>query len=370
MSNQTATKILIIEDDDAIRSNLSELLATQEFVIVAADNGKQGVELALQTLPNLILCDVMLPELDGYGVLAELREHPQTATIPLIFLTALGEKADTRRGMELGADDYLTKPCTAEELLRAISVRLNKQATLEKQQSQKLEELRSSITLSLPHELRTPLNSILGFTEILLNQSEYIDVAETQEMLVGIKTAGNQLFRLIQNFLLYAELELQAANPDAHSLSSQKEISYPKVIITAVGHQQGKQAQRQQDLTLQLQDASVSIPTTLLKKMIEEVVSNAFKFSAEGTPVKISSKVEDDYFVVTVEDQGKGISAEQIAQIGAYRQFERKLYEQQGTGLGLTIAKRIAQLHDGSLTIDSELEKGTTVTISLPMAWD
>jgi two-component system sensor histidine kinase/response regulator len=370
MSNQTATKILIVEDDDAIRSNLSELLETQDFEVVSADNGKQGVELALETLPNLILCDVMLPKLDGYGVLAKLRENPQTATIPLIFLTALGEKADTRRGMELGADDYLTKPCTAEELLRAVSVRLNKQAIIEKQQSQKLEELRSSITLSLPHELRTPLNSILGFTELLLNQSEYLDVAETQEMLTGIQTAGNQLFRLIQNFLLYAELELQATNPNTNSLSSQQDISYPKVIITAVGIQQAKHAQRQKDLTIQLQDASVNLSTTLLKKMIEEVVSNAFKFSPQGTPVKISSYVEDDRFIVTVQDQGKGINAEQVAQIGAYMQFERKLYEQQGTGLGLTIAKRIVELHGGNLTIDSQLEKGTTVMISLPITWD
>src|SRR4028119_2356767 len=156
-------KILIIEDEETVRSNILELLEIEGFNAIAAENGAIGVQLALFHLPDLIICDVMMPEIDGHGVLTALRQNPVTATIPFIFLTARVDKADLREGMSLGADDYLTKPVRSKELLRAIATRLEKQAAIESFQARKLDELRSNITLSLPHELRTPLNGIIGF---------------------------------------------------------------------------------------------------------------------------------------------------------------------------------------------------------------
>ncbi len=370
MNQEKSVKLLVIEDNEAIRCNIVELLEAENFQVVTATNGRQGIELAIQELPSLILCDVMMPKLNGYGVLTQLRENEQTATIPLIFLTALEDKVNTRQGMELGADDYLTKPFTAKELLRAIHIRLNRHAQIEQEQSQKLEDLRSSITLSLPHELRTPLNSILGFTELLLEQSEYLNTVETREMLLGIQTSGKQLFRIIQNFLLYAELEIQAVHPKANAYKSCQQISYPKTIITAVCMQQAKYAQRQEDLRIELQDAAIKIATNLLKKMAEEIVFNAFNFSQPQTPVSISSEVIGDNFVLSVVNQGKGMTTAQIKQVGAYMQFERKMYEQQGAGLGLTIAKRIAQIHGGKLQIESKLGEETKVSVILPVAKD
>jgi len=123
-------KILVIEDDESIRENILELLEEQEFKAIGAENGLIGIDLAQKNLPDLILCDVMMPEIDGYGVLEALRKDPLTAVIPLIFLTALADRNDTRKGMELGADDYITKPCTPSELLKAISARLAKQSAI------------------------------------------------------------------------------------------------------------------------------------------------------------------------------------------------------------------------------------------------
>ncbi|MBF2068704.1 EAL domain-containing response regulator [Fischerella thermalis] len=124
------TKILVIEDENSVRENLVELLEAEDFEAIDAANGKLGINLALTEVPDLILCDLMMPELDGYGVLTTLRQEPLTATIPFIFLTAKATKTDFRQGMELGADDYLTKPFTRAELLSAIDGRLKKQATL------------------------------------------------------------------------------------------------------------------------------------------------------------------------------------------------------------------------------------------------
>lgn len=118
--------ILIIEDEPEMRRNLATILRLEKFNPLAAENGRQGVETALRDKPDLILCDVMMPELDGYGVLSELRAQAATEATPFIFLTAKGEKLDVRAGMNLGADDYLTKPVAKADLLAAISSRLKR----------------------------------------------------------------------------------------------------------------------------------------------------------------------------------------------------------------------------------------------------
>lgn len=120
--------VLIIEDHADMRRNIATILEMENFNVVTACDGREGVEEARRSRPDMILCDVMMPELDGYGVLAELRKDPVSASTPFIFLTAKGERRDVRAGMNLGADDYLTKPVTASDLLAAIDARLQRLA--------------------------------------------------------------------------------------------------------------------------------------------------------------------------------------------------------------------------------------------------
>ncbi|CAN5386096.1 response regulator [soil metagenome] len=119
-------KILLIEDNAAVRENTAEILSLANYEVTTATNGKEGAELAQKIVPDLIVCDIMMPELDGYGVLHILSKKPETAAIPFIFLTAKAEKQDIRKGMNLGADDYLTKPFDDTELLNAIEIRMKK----------------------------------------------------------------------------------------------------------------------------------------------------------------------------------------------------------------------------------------------------
>lgn len=146
-------KILVIEDEFLIRENLLERLGAEGFDTVGAENGLDGVKLALADRPDLIICDVMMPELDGYDVLRTLRQNPNTAAIPFIFLTAKADKAALRQGMELGADDYLTKPFTKTELLGAIATRLEKHAIVAQHFEEELVSFVQSITDALPEEL-------------------------------------------------------------------------------------------------------------------------------------------------------------------------------------------------------------------------
>jgi CRP-like cAMP-binding protein/CheY-like chemotaxis protein len=139
-------KILIIEDNTDIRENVVEILELAGYTVFESDNGKTGVELAVKNLPDVILCDIMMPELDGYGVLYMLNKNPETATIPFIFLTAKAERIDQRKGMEMGADDYLTKPFDDMELLSAIESRLRKKSAQQSFYSQSLESLNSIVS--------------------------------------------------------------------------------------------------------------------------------------------------------------------------------------------------------------------------------
>ena len=117
-------KILVIEDEPQMRKNMQLILKREGFAVVTAENGSEGITLAKRELPDLILCDVMMPEVDGYGVLGALRAERATETIPFIFLTAKGDKSDVRSGMNLGADDYLTKPVAIDDLLATVNARL------------------------------------------------------------------------------------------------------------------------------------------------------------------------------------------------------------------------------------------------------
>jgi signal transduction histidine kinase len=310
----------------------------------------------------------MMPELDGYGVLTALRQHRETAKIPLIFLSAKADKADIRQGMKLGAEDYLTKPFTIEELAQAISTQIEKREIIERESQSKLKELRSNITQALPHELRTPLQGILGGLDILIAENEAMSSPERLEMLGHVNDSAQRLARIIQNFLLYAEIEIMAFDPErVQELQSCSSVS-PKSLLTALAIQKAQQAGREADLHLNLQDASIAISEKYLHKIAEPIIDNAFKFSPVGSSAIVESTFRENTFILSVLNKGQGMTAEQISKVGGYMQFERKLYEQQGTGLGLIIAKRLTELHGGKLTIDSIPGEETRVDIALPIA--
>ena len=363
------TKILVIEDETSIRENILELLKAEGYNALAAENGQIGLQLATEQLPDLIISDARMPKLDGYGVLTALRSNAVTATIPFIFLTAKAAKTDLRQGMELGADDYLAKPFTRGELLRAIATRLEKQAAVNRQSQQQLNNLRTNITLTLPHELHTPLNGILCGSQLLIDEANDLEPQEILEIAGDIRTSAERLSKLVHNFLLYAQLELIGTDPEQiEALRQNSRTDSAKNAIIDAATQKAKQAGREMDLVLDLQDAAVSISQKKLQKIVEELVDNACKFSYPKSKIHVASKYENSTFVLFITDYGKGMTAEQIATMGAYMRFERKLSSQQGPGLGLLIAKHLIELHGGELEVDSIPQEKTIVRVALPIA--
>ncbi len=192
------TLILIVEDVESLREEIVAILGYEGFTVMAAENGLVGVQLAKQHLPNLILCDVMMPELDGYGTLAVLRADPITSTIPFIFLTALADKVDIRHGMELGADDYLSKPFTNEELLAAITTRLAKYATIHQRYDHEIKQVEAKLEYLAHHDQLTNLPNRVQFHDYL---KESILLAQAVDKPLALIFLDIDQFSIINNTL-------------------------------------------------------------------------------------------------------------------------------------------------------------------------
>ncbi|MDX2255481.1 MAG: response regulator [Pseudanabaenaceae cyanobacterium bins.39] len=355
------TRILIIEDEDLIRDSLEDLLISEGFDVLTADDGKEGIAIAQNYLPDLIICDVMMPVLNGYEVLQQIRQNKLLNPTPFLFLTSMVDRTSNRRGMNLGADDYLEKPCTKNELLSAIATRLNKQKEVEQRIEEKMNILRSSITLALPHEFQTPLSGIMGLSDLMMEQSQDLMADDIYEYAQGIYNSAQRLHRLIQNYLLYSKITVwrSQSNPQFDSICSYASQAF----ICDLVNYKAKHYNRLNDVELDIQEAELLISTDNLSKIIEELLDNAFKYSVIGSKVRICTTFKDKKWTFTIEDHGRGMSSEQISLIGAYMQFDRQVYEQQGIGLGLSIVKGLVDLHHGCLEIDSQANIGTKISV-------
>ena len=358
--------ILVIDDEPPLRQLICTALRGKGFKVVEAGGGAAGVQLAREQLPDLILCDVMMPKMDGFATLAALRQEVTTSAIPCILMTGRPDSAGMRHGMSLGADDYLPKPFTIEELYAAVNARLKKQQTIKQLAEKKLADLRSNISLALPHELFTPLSGIIGFAEIISTDAAGLDPDDVTEIGKAILASAKRLHRSVENFLIYAQIELLTADAAKVSALRQSQTAFTRDILENTALAQAQATERRNGLELDLAAGSAAILEEYLKKIATELLENAFKFSEPGTPVTLRSAMTEKQYRFSVADRGRGMTPDQIANIGAYMQFERKMYEQQGSGLGLTIAKRLAELHGGSLTIQSTPGEGTTVTVVIP----
>ena len=360
--------ILVIEDEEGLWKSIAEIFEYEDIAFMVAQNGCIGVQLARESVPDLILCDIMMPDMDGYSVLRELRGDALTTYIPFVFLTAKADRSSLRYGMNLGADDYLTKPFTSDELLTAIKTGLEKKASLEREYSDEANHLRQTLVHSLPHELRTPLSGILGGAEILLIDAASSGNEELTSTAQMILESGKRLQRLIENYLFYAQLQIIRFDKDRLKVLQQGSTEAPGALISDLAGAKAAMVDRRGDLRINVSDEIVFISAENLKKIVDEILDNAFKFSKLGFPVNVWTEHKDHTYILNISDSGCGMSVDQVKNVAVFMQFERKLHEQQGSGLGLAIAHQLVDLHRGEFLIQSAPEHGTTVSMTLPAA--
>ncbi len=353
-------KILVIEDSATTRQLIIQSLV-DEYEVIEAYDGLNGTELALQTLPDLIICDISMPNRDGFGVLDALQENEATSSIPFIFLTAFNDQNTMRRGMNLGADDFLIKPFTLQELKTAVQTRLFKKALRDTTFKREIDALRTNITTSLPHELRTAVMVIEGYTQLMKENPNQEPVEQHNEMLDMISQYASRLYQLSERFLWYTR---------SHTMSGEEITIQPTLncdnLIEETAYKIAAQYKRTGDLHLTLEGEGTRLTEESFQCIVTELIDNAFKFSLAGRPVTIHTTMQNGHYLFSIVDRGCGMESHQIKQIGGFMQFDRIRYEQQGTGLGLATAKKLTEIAGGVFDITSIVDKGTAISLQLP----
>lgn len=354
--------ILIIDDDETVLRLLEDALTHKRYAVSTANTGIMGLALAREVQPALILCDIGLPDVDGYNVLMQLRSDATTTLIPIVFLTASTDRESMRRAMALGAEDFLTKPFTMRELHEVVRTQLNKQQARRHRFEATLAELRDNISTALPHEIRTSIMVVQGYTDLLM--ADHSPDSTTYEMLQTISRHTERMSRLAEKFLWYVRSNWPLSAREITLVTP-----FAGELLCNIAAETASRMGREDDLRLAVDDQSVKAPSEHLERLYIEVIDNAFKFSAPGTQVTIRAGCEAGRYHIGIHDTGRGMAPEQIASMGAFMQFERQQYEQQGTGLGLIIASQLVANVGGDFMLASDGPGlGTQVDIWLPTA--
>jgi two-component system, sensor histidine kinase and response regulator len=364
------THILLI-DDDKMHCELSRIwLERKGFQVSVAYDGLEGVRIALATLPDLIVCDADMPEMDGFTALAELRQYQEAATIPFIFLTARATRTAMRQGMDLGADDYLTKPSTRDELISAVESRLNRRDVIASSFQQEAKALQGKLARLVTHELRTPLINFEFVRQIINRQIEHLDQAQIKELLASLNSSSDRLTHIVDQMVYITQCD--TGNLSAERLHTDGEpVAIDSILNSSIAL--GRRfAVSNKDMAIVVNRDSESAIITVghspsLKHMFAEIIANALNYSPEDSPVEIRVQSGDSTIEIRVIDNGCGMSAvQQRNALRSFEQIDRDQHEQQGLGLGLSLAKRIIEIHGGTLRIQSQQGQGTCVIVLLP----
>jgi len=368
-------KILIIDDEFEILDNIAENLELADYDVLTATNGWAGIELAQQQQPHLILCDIMMPGLDGYGVLLELRSHAVTSHIPFIFLSARADLPNIRKGMNLGADDYITKPFRHHELLEAVTTRLNRHTSLDEQYQYYIDELTNALEnermesglklrlLSMiSHDMRSGLSSILSSEQLLRNYYDQMTVEQRDTYFNRVERNVQLLLNLLDELLDYGQVaagkaQLEPVAVDMGALCQQ--------IVAELQDNDNKIHRIFCAQTPQI-DYTITGDRKYLQRILTNLLTNAIKYSPEHSDIQVTLERSAETLRIKVTDQGIGIPEETIPYLFDLYHRARNVGSRSGKGLGLAIVKQAVDLHGGSIQVESSLNRGTTFTVELP----
>lgn len=346
-------KILVIEDEQDIRDSIQEIVEMAGYAVTSTANGTAGLKELMHNPFDLIICDIMMPEMDGFSLLTALKKDPSFVT-PFIFLTAKVQSNDLRTGMNLGADDYLHKPFKSKDLLSAIETRLSKHEKLNQLQNQKAALLEKTIELMVGHEFKTPMNGIINFNTLIAENAISLNNEKLQSLCSYLHISADRLLTTYDKINTYYTLQKalhlheipEMGAPDPHHIID---------VIKSVLHKYD----RVKDL-----DYTEPKPPIFFSKLIhtaaKELIENACKFSEKGTPINIHIFEDASGKSIRVTNHTMHTTAAALNKYRLFEQHHRDVAEQQGLGIGLAITKLIASIHKGSIAFD-EVENETSV---------
>jgi signal transduction histidine kinase len=368
--NEELITILVVDDEPAIRLGLAATIKRHGYSVVVADDGTDGLAKAGKYLPDLIISDVMMPNLGGFEMRMQMNNDPKLASIPFIFLTARTEAEDRVMGIRAGADDYVSKPFETEELLARIDAvlrRVRRERERGKEEAEQsaqgeMDKLRREILQNFRHELRTPMGNIVMALEMAVN-NRYDDPAEQSEFIKIALSSVDRMESLVSDIILLSDID-------------QKDINTVRQMIDVNHHILGpveKRLQRYQSKELEfIHDIQVQTPITAPRREFSHalvcLMDNAFRFSPQHGKVTLTVRSSGNGgAIIGVEDEGPGIPVELREKVFErfYQISQGDNREYQGLGVGLTVARAVFESLGGMVNI-AESEKGCRVYVILP----
>jgi two-component system sensor histidine kinase/response regulator len=353
------SKILLVDDELNLRETISELLCYQNYDIKMASNGQEALDLLEYWIPDLIICDIMMPVMDGNILHGIIKEIHSLNSIPFIFLTAKKENNLMRKCLLDGADDFISKPFKIKELTSIIESKIERFEKIKNTHN----NLYPGKNIYFSHEINTPLNGILGPIEILMENEVNLDKKEILAFYESIKISGDRLNRTMQNIILYQNLKNNSVEFNDNSSS--------EILSTFLNTKEKKfkiyEGQKKR-IRFRIDKATIKISQKHLQFIFFELIDNALKFSSDKKIIIVSGEqFNKEYYELVIKDFGIGLSQQELNKIGAAQQFNREEREQQGLGLGLFLSKILIKKSNGVFTIVSKENEGTSIKIFLPL---
>jgi CheY-like chemotaxis protein len=351
---------MIVEDDNDIREDLKSLFELENYQVISSTDGRDALEKLAGNYPDLIVSDIMMPFVDGFELYEKVRTDFADRQIPFIFLSAKNDAASIRKGMNLGAEDYLTKPFSFDDLLNAVKIRIEKNMIYK----DKLDLIKQQISKYVPHELRTPFVSILGFSGMILSEINNLNKSEIYDMVDKINFSGKKLLNRIEKFLGIIELEsLAEGKMDERLLCASIETN----IINSIMNNNYLLIESNNLFRIEIESQLVKIPQVYLNTVLNETLENAVKYSKPSSEIIVKGNCSNDVYNIVVTNYGVGMSSMELKEIDVFQQFGRDENERTGNGLGLILAKKITETFNGQFKIESTKNKFTSVFIDFPL---
>lgn len=351
--------IMVIDDDPSILGIYSTALRMAGHRVATADSAESALNLVEREIPDLILSDINMPGLNGMAFLQEVRKHPNLQDTQIILMTGNNPMGNSRRAMNQGADDFLSKPIKLEELYACVSARLKRAEINRRLRRELMADLRQKLGSTLPHEFLTPLAGILGLAEIMREEIETMPRDEIKGFVLDIERSGLRLHRTLRNYLWILEADRWPDLKPAVTPPNRAAYLVDLAVQTVL-----RRHERPLHLERYFGEAGVLyVEETAFEIIAEELISNALQFSEKGRPISLSLSGRQ----LRVKDEGRGLTPDQVEAIGAFQQFDRKEMEQQGLGLGLALVKQLCEAMGATLEIASQYGKGTEVVVTFPL---
>ena len=355
--------ILIVDDIEANIQLLATMLADNGFDIGVAYSGVEALDAISAYKPDLILLDIMMPEMDGFEVAKILKNNDLTKEIPIIFLTAKADINDITKGFEIGANDYVTKPFQSQELLARVHTHLKLKFLM--QELIQMNNIRNKFFSIISHDLKNPFSGILGLSQMLAEDADKLSKDEVQHTGEVMHKSAKVLYELLENLLEWSRSQLGTIEFKQHPLDINEYVS------KAISIYQIKADQKNLSIRSFIStEAKIYADNYMLNTILRNLIGNAIKFTPENGIILVGATACDDnnFVKLFVRDSGIGIpedSKDKIFRLDT--KFVRiGTNNEIGTGLGLILVKELVEKHQGTIWFESEEGKGTTFYFTLP----